>query len=130
MRKVKAEKLLRELTQEPGKVASRLLKRKPLLPLCNATIVGTFDLSHHTIKKPISFQNCTFEGEVDLRYSEFERNVDFVGCTFQREFKGGSYKEPRAVYRKDLNCSGSIFRSPATFIGIQVEDSGYFDDCR
>jgi hypothetical protein len=101
-----------------------------LLPLCNAIIVDKFDLSHHTIKKPISFLNCEFEGEVDLRYSDFERNVEFVDCIFHNEFKGGNYKEPRAVYQKDLNCSKSSFRSLATFISIQVGDSGYFDDCR
>jgi hypothetical protein len=130
MRKVKAKDLIRELTQDPGRMVSRLRKRRPLLPLRDATIVGKFDLSNHTVKKPISFQNCEFEGDVDLRYAEFERNVDFVGCTFHREFKGGNYKEPRAMYRKDLNCSKSLFRSPATFIGIKVGNSGYFDECR
>jgi uncharacterized protein YjbI with pentapeptide repeats len=131
MRKVKARNLIRQLTQDPDKMVSRLrMRSRPLLPLCNATIVDRFDLSNHTIKKPISFQDCVFKGVVDLRYSEFERNVEFTGCTFHQEFKGGTYKKPRAVYRKDLNCSESSFRSTATFIGIQVGNSGYFDDCR
>jgi hypothetical protein len=131
IREVKAEDLARELTQDTGKLLSRLRTGKLSFPLHNAKVVGKLNLKHLTIEKPVEIWDCEFEGDVDLRYCEFKQVVDFSGCTFHKEFNSGDDVGSHTIFRKDLVCNETdsrrtVFRGPARFQGIQVEGSAYF----
>jgi hypothetical protein len=126
LQEVKAEDLKREITQDASKLSLRLRTGKSLLPLSNARIVGSLELKHRTIDKPIEITDCVFENELDLRYGEFKQVVNFSGCTFKCEINSGDETESHTVYKKDLICNRVRFEGPARFNGIQVEGSAYF----
>jgi hypothetical protein len=92
----------------------------------DAIVVGDIDLRHHTIERTLVAKNCWFVGEVDLRYCKFEQTVYFVDCTFERIFNSGDTRGSHTVYEKELHCSGSHFKKAASFNGINVEGSAYF----
>jgi hypothetical protein len=118
LQQVKAEDLVRELVQTTDSA---------LLSVNNVKVVGKLDLKHAIIKKPVEIRDSEFEAEVDLRYCEFEQAVDFSGCTFHKWFNSGDGVEAHTVYKKDLVCNKAVFHSAATFNGVRIEGSAYFN---
>jgi uncharacterized protein YjbI with pentapeptide repeats len=101
----------------------------PVYTLHDATIVGTFDLTHRTVDVAVDIQNCEFKNDVDLRNCDFKQPVNFSGCTFRRSFNSGDIIGSHTIYRKNLVCDGATFEGPASFRGCWVEGDARFMDC-
>jgi hypothetical protein len=101
----------------------------PVYALHNATIFGTFDLTHRTVDVAVDIQNCEFVDDVDLRNCDFKQSVNLSGCTFRHSFNSGDIIGSHTIYRKNLVCDGATFEGPATFRGCRVESDARFTEC-
>src|SRR5215204_3126792 len=97
--------------------------------LRDAHVIGTLDLKHLVVKRPLDLQRCEF-ADVDVRYCEFTQTVNFSDSIFRGDFNSGDETQSRAVYAKDLICKRVTFQDVATFNGCQVKGSAYFSGAK